>query len=100
MSVIEAPTQENSDLIVRSEGALGVIRLNRPRTINAFTHDMLRGINTALDVFENDSSIGVVLIEGNGERGFCAGGDIRGLYDSIREGGDLGKVFWREGDAG
>jgi enoyl-CoA hydratase len=96
VSVTETATQENGDLIVRSEGALGVIRLNRPRTINAFTHDMLHGINTALDVFENDSSIGVVLIEGNGERGFCAGGDIRGLYDSIREGGDLGKVFWRE----
>jgi enoyl-CoA hydratase len=57
---------------------------------------MVRGINTALDVFEHDPSIGAVLIEGNGERGFCAGGDIRGLYDSIREGGDLGKVFWRE----
>jgi enoyl-CoA hydratase len=88
--------QEDGDVVVKSEGALGVIRLNRPRTINAFTHEMLRGINTALDVFETDPSIGMVLIEGNGERGFCAGGDIRGLYESIREGGDLGKVFWRE----
>ncbi len=97
MSVTEGQIQqEDGDLIVKSEGALGVIRLNRPRTINAFTHEMLRGINTALDVFETDPSIGMVLIEGNGERGFCAGGDIRGLYESIREGGDLGKVFWRE----
>jgi enoyl-CoA hydratase len=97
VSVTEEQTlQANSDLIVRSEGALGVIRLNRPRTINAFTHDMLREINTALDVFETDSSIGMILIEGAGERGFCAGGDIRGLYESIREGGDLGKVFWRD----
>ena len=97
MSVTEGQTREETgELIVRSEGALGVIRLNRPRTINAFTHDMLRGINTALDVFETDPSIGMILIEGNGDRGFCAGGDIRGLYDSIREGGDLGKAFWRD----
>ena len=64
MSVTETAAPEEGDLIVRSEGALGVIRLNRPRIINAVTHDMVRGINTALDVFENDSSIGVVLIEG------------------------------------
>jgi len=97
VSVTEAETRENKDdLIVKSEGALGVIRLNRPKTINAFTLEMMRGINTALDVFEHDPSIGLVLIEGNGERGFCAGGDIRGLYESIREGGDLGKIFWRE----
>ncbi len=97
MSVTEGQTvAETGDLIVRSEGALGVITLNRPRTINALTYDMLRGVNTALDVFETDSSIGMVLIEGNGERGFCAGGDIRGLYDSIREGGNLGKAFWRD----
>ena len=38
----------------------------------------------------------MILLEGAGERGLCAGGDIRGLYDSIRAGGDLGKVFWRE----
>ena len=97
MSVTEQQTlQEDGDLIVRSEGALGVIRLNRPRTINAITLDMVRGINSALDAFQTAQSIGMVLIEGNGERGFCAGGDIRGLNDSIREGGDLGKVFWRE----
>ena len=93
MSVTEA---ESEELIVKSEGALGVIRLNRPKALNAFTHDMLRGIATALDVYAHDPSIGLVLIEGNGERGFCAGGDIRGLYESIRLGGELGKVFWRE----
>jgi enoyl-CoA hydratase/carnithine racemase len=37
-----------------------------------------------------------VLLEGAGERGLCAGGDIRGLYESSRAGGDLGQVFWRQ----
>jgi enoyl-CoA hydratase len=38
----------------------------------------------------------VVLLEGAGERGLCAGGDIRGLWESSKAGGDLGEVFWRE----
>ena len=88
--------QTGQDLIIKTEGAVGVIRLNRPKAINAITLEMVRGISTALDVFEADPSIGLVLIEGEGERGLCAGGDIRTLYDSIRQGGDLGKVFWRE----
>ncbi len=36
------------------------------------------------------------LLEGAGERGLCAGGDIRGLWESSKVGGDLGKVFWRQ----
>jgi enoyl-CoA hydratase len=84
------------DLIVRREGAVGVIRLNRPKTINAMTLEMSLGIDAALDQFEGDPAVGLVLLEGAGERGLCAGGDIRGLYESSRTGGDLGKVFWRQ----
>jgi enoyl-CoA hydratase len=84
------------DLIVRREGAVGVIGLNRPKTINAMTLEMSLGIDAALDQFEGDSAVGLVLLEGAGERGLCAGGDIRGLYESSRIGGDLGKVFWRQ----
>jgi enoyl-CoA hydratase len=84
------------DLIVRREGAVGVIRLNRPKTINAVTLQMFRDIDKALDRFEADPAVGLILLEGAGERGLCAGGDIRALYDSSRAGGDLGKILWRE----
>jgi enoyl-CoA hydratase len=84
------------DLIVRREGAAGVIRLNRPKTINAMTLEMSLGIDAALDQFEADPAAALVLLEGAGERGLCAGGDIRGLYESSRAKGDLGKVFWRQ----
>lgn len=86
----------DGDLIVRREGGVGVIRLNRPKTINAMTFEMSLGIDAALDRFESDPDIALVLLEGAGERGLCAGGDIRGLYESSRVGGDLGKVFWRQ----
>lgn len=84
------------DLIVRREGGAGVLRLNRPKALNALTLEMARDIARALDEFETDPAVGLVLIEGAGERGLCAGGDIRGLYESARAHGDLGKIFWRE----
>jgi enoyl-CoA hydratase len=84
------------DLIVRREGAAGIIRLNRPKAINAMTLEMSVGIDAALDRFESDPAVAVVVLEGAGERGLCAGGDIRGLYESSKAGGDLGKRFWRQ----
>lgn len=87
---------EESDLIVRREGAAGVIRLNRPKAINAMTLEMSIGIDLALDRFEIDPAVSVIILEGAGERGLCAGGDIRGLWENSREGGDLGARFWRQ----
>jgi len=87
---------EEGDLIVRREGAAGVIRLNRPKALNAMTLEMSEGIDAALDRFETDPEVAVIILEGAGERGLCAGGDIRGLWESSREGGDLGARFWRQ----
>jgi enoyl-CoA hydratase len=84
------------DVIARREGSVGVIRLNRPKAINAMTLEMSLAIDRALDQFEVDPAVALVLLEGAGERGLCVGGDIRGLYESSRAGGDLGKVFWRQ----
>src|SRR5712664_248963 len=84
------------DLIARREGAVGVIRLNRPKAINAVTLEMFRDIDRALDAFESDPAVGLILLEGAGERGLCAGGDIRALYESSKVKGDLGKILWRE----
>ncbi len=86
----------DGDLIVRREGAAGIIRLNRPKALNAMTYEMSLGIDAALDRFESDPAVSVVILEGAGERGLCAGGDIRGLYESSKAGGDLGKIFWRQ----
>jgi enoyl-CoA hydratase len=84
------------DLIVEREGAAGIIRLNRPKAINAMTYEMSQDIDKALDRFEADPEIALILLEGAGERGLCAGGDIRGLWESSHAGGDLGHRFWRQ----
>ncbi|WP_298103552.1 enoyl-CoA hydratase/isomerase family protein [Bradyrhizobium sp.] len=96
MTALAAAADAEGDLIVCREGAAGIIRLNRPKAINAMTYEMSQGIDAALDRFEADPAVAVVILEGAGERGLCAGGDIRGLYESSKAGGDLGKVFWRQ----
>ena len=91
-----AVADSEPDLIARREGAVGVIRLNRPKAINAVTLEMFREVERALDRFEGDPAVGLILLEGAGERGLCAGGDIRALYESSKVKGDLGKILWRE----
>jgi len=93
---VAAVAGSEPDLIVRREGVAGIIRLNRPKAINAVTLEMFRGVEKALDEFEADPGIGLILLEGAGDRGLCAGGDIRALYDSSRAKGELGKILWRE----
>ncbi|QPF87561.1 enoyl-CoA hydratase/isomerase family protein [Bradyrhizobium genosp. L] len=84
------------DLIARKEGSAGIIRLNRPKAINAVTLEMFHGIDKALDAFEADAEVAVIVLEGAGERGLCAGGDIRALWESSKVKGDLGKILWRD----
>jgi enoyl-CoA hydratase len=91
-----AADNDTDELITRREGHAGILRLNRPKAINALNLTMTRAIDRALDVFETDPEVSVIVLEGAGDRGLCAGGDIRGLHDSAKIGGDLGAVFWRE----
>ena len=96
MTATAAAALIEGDLIARREGAVGVIRLNRPKAINAVTLEMFRDVDKALDAFEADPAVAVILLEGAGERGLSAGGDIRALWESSKVKGDLGKILWRE----
>ncbi|WP_077962980.1 enoyl-CoA hydratase/isomerase family protein [Ensifer adhaerens] len=84
------------EVIVERQGALGRIRLNRTRALNSLNVPMIRLIAEALTAFENDPAVAAVLVTGEGERGLCAGGDIRMIYESGRERPEEGAQFWRE----
>jgi enoyl-CoA hydratase len=73
----------SDDLVVRVEGCLGRITLNRPKAINALTLGMVREIVVILADWKTAPEVKAVLFDGAGERGFCAGGDIRALYDAV-----------------
>lgn len=79
-------TDITATVLVRTEGSLGRISLNRPKAINALDFDMIGRIAAALDAWRDDTDIDIVLIDGEGERGLCAGGDVRALYDQITAG--------------
>jgi enoyl-CoA hydratase len=88
---------EAEPVLIAREGALGHITLNRPAAINALTLEMTRLIDSALDRFEDDPDVGHVLLDGAGERGFCAGGDIIALYTAMQAGdATFPRTFWQE----
>ena len=75
-----------SDVIFETVGPLGIITLNRPKALNALTLEMIEEIAAALTAWQGDACVKTLLIQGSGERGLCAGGDIRMLYHSACEG--------------
>jgi len=83
-------------VLVRAADGLGRLTLNRPRALNALDLGMIGYLASALDAWEHDSDIDLVILDGAGERGLCAGGDVRALYDQIRTGEPEGAgVFFR-----
>jgi len=76
-------------------GKLGVITLNRPKALNALTTEMCKALTTVMLEWEDDESIGAVLVKGAGDRAFCAGGDVIMLHDSGKKNGKDAEEFWR-----
>jgi enoyl-CoA hydratase len=78
-------------------GAAGFIILDRAKALNALTLPMVRVIAEALDVFEGDERVERVVIASAGGRAFCAGGDIRRIYEQGKAGDHAAQLaFWRE----
>ena len=78
----------NDQLIVKilkcqNDTEIGHITLNSPETLNSLTLNMVNEISDLLDQWEVDPKIKMILISGAGEKAFCAGGDIRALYESM-----------------
>ena len=85
------------EVLVERRGSAGFLTLNRPKALNALNLGMVRAIAAALDDWERDPAITRVVVTGAGGRAFCAGGDIRLLYDQGQAGDhDAQLAFWRE----
>lgn len=82
---------ENSEIITDIVGTLGIITLNRPKALNSLTHGMIKIILACLDEWEHDERIRAVLFRGAGERAFCAGGDVKYIYQS-KKAYDAGEI--------
>lgn len=89
---------EASLVAFHREGACAVITLQNERALNALTLPMIHAIAPQLEAWRNDDSVACIVIEGAGERAFCAGGDVRAVAQAARS-GDAGltrEFFWHE----
>ena len=86
-----------TDISIRITGKAGRITLTRPEALNAMTYDMCMAISDALANWVNDDEVKLVIIDAEGERSFCAGGDISDLYRTGKAGDfEFGRKFWAD----
>jgi enoyl-CoA hydratase len=83
-----------AEVLARVEGGVGRLTLNRPSALHALTTNMCRLMTDALLAWRADDAVQAILIDHSGERGFCAGGDIRMLAESGRGDGSAAREFF------
>ncbi len=86
----------SDEILYKRQGAIGLITLNRPKALNALTHAMCVSMKAQLAAWAGDGAVKCIVIQGTGERAFCAGGDIRTLYDSGKAGTPYAVEFYRD----
>src|SRR5436190_10606696 len=79
------------------QNGVGWITLNRPEVLNALSLKMIRHMSQLLKTWKADPSVTTVIIESSGGKAFCAGGDVRAVYEA-QKAGDLETcdAFFRE----
>ncbi|WP_170459256.1 enoyl-CoA hydratase/isomerase family protein [Ruegeria arenilitoris] len=86
-----------SDIDIRTTGRAGRITLTRPKAVNALSYEMCMAIDTALRNWREDDEVDLVILDAEGEKAFCAGGDIAELYATGTKGDyAYGQKFWRD----
>ncbi len=86
-----------SDIHIRKNGRVGHITLTRPQALNALNHVMALAIEDALTLWEKDDDVAFILVDAEGEKAFCAGGDIAAFYRQGMAGDHKGaQDFWRD----
>jgi enoyl-CoA hydratase/carnithine racemase len=89
----ERLTAAGGDLAAEVRAGVATVTLNRPSALNAVTLDMVRGLAQWLDGWEDDDEVHTIVLRGAGEKAFCAGGDLRALYDFVKGGNDALDFF-------
>lgn len=86
----------DEEILFGRNGGLATVLLNRPKALNALTHEMCVALHARLKEWRDDDSVRAVLVQGAGDRAFCAGGDIRKLYDEGQSGGRYPYDFYHD----
>ena len=89
-------TQAEAPVLIDVRNRVGYLTLNRPAGLNAVTLEMVRMLHRRLQAWADDQNVVAVVLRAAGEKAFCAGGDIRSLYDSYQNGDSLHREFFEE----
>jgi enoyl-CoA hydratase/carnithine racemase len=82
------------EIAAEVRAGVATVTLIRPAALNALTLGMLEGLTQWLDAWERDDRVRIIVLRGAGEKAFCAGGDLRALYESVRSGSTLNRNFF------
>jgi enoyl-CoA hydratase len=84
-------------VLFTQEGQLGFITLNRPQALNALTLPMIMALQKQLTLWKEDESVKAVILRATPGNAFCAGGDVRWLYEFKKsKSADQMQFFWHE----
>jgi len=87
----------SDDILFEKRGRAGFVTLNRPKALNALSFGMVRALAAQLSEWQVDPEVAHIVITGAGDKAFCAGGDIRSLYDARQTGETEGlAAFFRD----
>ncbi|MDX1737604.1 MAG: enoyl-CoA hydratase/isomerase family protein, partial [Alphaproteobacteria bacterium] len=85
-----------SEVLFEEKGGVGIVTLNRPKSLNALTLGMIRLIDPKLREWAESASVHMVLIKGAGDKAFCAGGDVKAVWEAGQSDSDMTDRFFRE----
>ncbi|WP_176084948.1 enoyl-CoA hydratase/isomerase family protein [Martelella sp. HB161492] len=80
---MDATVATEEPVLIETRGAVGLITINRPKALNALTHQIIRDMHAAITAFEHAPDIAAILVTGNGSRGLSAGGDVREVREKV-----------------
>lgn len=86
--------QDTSEVLVDTRNGVAHITLNRPKALNALSLAMLREMDSLLQRFGDDEQVKALVLRGAGDRAFCAGGDIKAMYESVKSGAPIYHEFF------
>ena len=88
----------DAEILFEVKDGLGLMTLNRPKALNALSHGMILEMERVMPQWEKDPAVKAVVLRGAGDRAFCAGGDVAGLYREMRDDpkGTVRRDFFRD----
>ncbi|MFJ3216825.1 enoyl-CoA hydratase/isomerase family protein [Kitasatospora sp. NPDC086801] len=87
---------EVAEVQISLDGGVGRIVLNRPRALNSLTHGMITAVHATLAEWTTNDRVRAAVLTGAGDRGLCAGADLRALHDDAKAGGAGTRAFFRD----